>query len=495
MKLTNRITATLEISAVVILTCALFALTPAGATSTNHHKVESVKTSCTPAADRNCSGGYYNGYNFTNENLQNFICQGCNFGSAIFTNTDLSGADLTGSDFSGSPDFTNTILKNTILTGANMGNANLQHVKSLQGVISGQLEGGASYPQSWNVLNGYLVGPAANLSDAPLSNVNFSNFNLDYVRFDGANLTSANFTQCSLNHASFGISKTGKFSTLSHANFEDANLNGAQFTAANLTKADFTGAHLAYAIFSGPAATPTNLTGADLSSTDVTAAKFNPGFSLNTAGGAILQSIKSGDMYVTDPTLQPSLPAKWQFVDGYFVGSSSNSGAPQFGADLSRASLVLERSNLKGIFCTRCWLTAAALLYSNLEGATLDYASGKYADFSYSKLNKVSATGAVFDGAKFFATNLKSANFSGASLLNANLSEIVANSATTFQSADLRGADLRGADLSGADFSGANLKNAQFSPGAFASMVTNSQTTCPSGSAGPCTSSNPNSRR
>ena len=68
-----------------------------------------------------------------------------------------------------------------------------------------------------------------------------------------------------------------------------------------------------------------------------------------------------------------------------------------------------------------------------------------------------------------------SGDFSLANLQGANLRDSKLLSAS-FAGADLTSADLSGADLSLADLSGANL----------AGVITDEKTTCPDGSAGPC---------
>ena len=71
-------------------------------------------------------------------------------------------------------------------------------------------------------------------------------------------------------------------------------------------------------------------------------------------------------------------------------------------------------------------------------------------------------------GKNFNTANLTGANFSGAFLYG-----------TSFRKANLKGASFNGADLKGADLAGAT-------DATLAGAVTNEQTTCPSGQAGPC---------
>lgn len=78
------------------------------------------------------------------------------------------------------------------------------------------------------VVNGYLVGPGANLEGADLSYEN-----LDGVDFSGADLTNAKLEFASLVGAIFiGVSATG-------ANFDGSNLEGAIFRDAKLRNSSF----------------------------------------------------------------------------------------------------------------------------------------------------------------------------------------------------------------------------------------------------------------
>ena len=73
-------------------------------------------------------------------------------------------------------------------------------------------------------INGYEIGPGANLEDA----------NLTYTNLEGANLEGANLTHANL-----------KGANLTDANLEGANLTDANLKGANLTHANLKGANLA----------------------------------------------------------------------------------------------------------------------------------------------------------------------------------------------------------------------------------------------------------
>lgn len=258
-------------------------------------------------------------------------------------NTDLGllqdlGADLTGANLSGTnlssarpgyADLTNATLAGANLTSSNFFGGTLEGTNlsgtSTSGIRSGTITGTpASLPTNFQLTDGYLVGPAANLSAANLYGSDLS----------GANLTGAN---------------------LLGATLSTANLNGADLTNANLTNAD--------------------LSFADLPNTTLTGANFQ---------GAVLQGILSGG--ATGPV--NNLDSAWRFTNGYLVGASARlSGANLAGADLSYMFIDftdLSGADLSGANLDHTYfdssdfsgadLTGAAMTYSTLSNTNLDTA-------------------------------------------------------------------------------------------------------------------------
>lgn len=82
---------------------------------------------------------------------------------------------------------------------------------------------------------------------------------------------------------------------------------------------------------------------------------------------------------------------------------------------------------------------------------------------------------AILTNATLYMSSLSGTNLSGADLSGANLGK------SLLDGTDLSGANLAGADLSGADLSTANLNGADLTD-----AVTDSNTTCPDASSGPC---------
>jgi len=213
---------------------------------------------------------------------------GANLTNANLANADLSAATLT-----------NATLTNATLTGANLSGANLTGA-TLTGVTSGGITGTpAALPTGWTLVNGYLVGPGANLTGANLTNADLNGANLTNATLTGANLAGANLTGATLTGVKSG-GITGSPTALpaswsivaGYLIGPGANLALANLTGANLSGATLTGANLRYAVLTGA-----NLAGTDLSGTDLT-------------------GVKSGGITGTPS----ALPAGWNLVGGYLLG-------------------------------------------------------------------------------------------------------------------------------------------------------------------------------
>jgi hypothetical protein len=118
----------------------------------------------------------------------------------------LTNVTVTGDDLGGAT------LTSATLTGVDLSTTNLEG-----GTKSGGIDGApVALPQHWEFVNGYLVGPEANLSNASLAGLNLANADLLYADLVGADLTSVNL--------------------------DGANLTWANLAGATVTGATFTGA-------------------------------------------------------------------------------------------------------------------------------------------------------------------------------------------------------------------------------------------------------------
>jgi uncharacterized protein YjbI with pentapeptide repeats len=297
---------------------------------------------------------------------------------------------------------TDAILTDAILTETTVNSVNLTGA-TLSGVTTGGLVGTpAALPTDWQLTNGYLIGPEANLTNADLSDQNL----------DGAMLQSANLSYAYLQGASLrGVDLTG------------INGNNATFLTADLTNA-----RLIYA----------SLNGASLSR-------------------AILAGVSSGSISGTPA----NLPSSWHLVNGYLLGQGADltgagldaqnlsnynltdanfTGADLTGADLSNAVLVAANF-------TDTWAYDADFTRANLDGATMTRTLANYASFANAIMTSASVENATLDNANLTYLNGRDASFKGSSLQDVNLKY------SSLYSADLTNANLRNA----ANASTANL--------------------------------------
>jgi uncharacterized protein YjbI with pentapeptide repeats len=119
------------------------------------------------------------------------------------------GANLLGADFSTS----------------SLASATLQAVPGALGVSSGSVTCPTALPTAWVCLDGYLVGPTANLDAASLTDANLTGVNLTGADLRTASLHDANLTDAVLT----GTNLTGD------ANLGDATLNGVISTGCGIT--------------------------------------------------------------------------------------------------------------------------------------------------------------------------------------------------------------------------------------------------------------------
>lgn len=128
---------------------------------------------------------------YNNESLTGVDLAGANLYGASLLRTDLAGADLSG----------------VTLTAADLNYANLADTNVANAVFdtsdpslpdhmtSGGVVGiPAVFPPDWGLVDGYLIGPVANLTDAALAGADLSGFNLTDVNLTGADLSGANLT-------------------------------------------------------------------------------------------------------------------------------------------------------------------------------------------------------------------------------------------------------------------------------------------------------------
>jgi len=247
-------------------------------------------------AGADLTGADLHNFDFTKMNLSDITLQDANL-----SYSNLSGVDLT----------------STIISGSNLSHANIQGTNltgvDLTGITSSVLSGTPiGLDPAWQLFNGFLIGPGANLSTSDWSGLDLRNFALSGVSFVGGNLSRTNLSGMDLS----GIDLTG-------VNLTGANLTGTILTdsilnqinarsiegvpiglpepyvfsngyifgpKANLDGANLTGMDLQGIDFSGASLKATKLKTADLRGAILTGAAMD-GASLN---GAKLLNVISG---------------------------------------------------------------------------------------------------------------------------------------------------------------------------------------------------------
>ena len=342
-------------------------------------------------------------------------------GYLVGPNVNLNNADLSGADLSGAN-----------IYGANLDQTNLSQAK-MAGVASGRIVGTPQLSAGWQLMNGYLVGPEADLTGADLAGVSFKDVDVSNIDLSGAildNITSGGVV-------GNPVLGSGWVLTAGYLAGPKADLSGA-----NLASADLTGA---------------NLTGANLAGADVTGALMSR---------VTLTGVKSGGL-----TGMPTLAAKWHVFASYLVGP----GADLTGADLSNQNfngLDLEAANFSGDNLSGTTLVAANLRAANLSNADLTDAdltdatligvtSGSLiglpkltAPWQLSSTGYLVGPGASLDGADLSKQDLSRTDISGASFYGADLSDTDL-SFTTLDNCELRLANLSGTNIANASLIGA----------------------------------------
>jgi uncharacterized protein YjbI with pentapeptide repeats len=344
--------------------------------------------------------------------------------------------------------------------GANLQGAVLAPV-DLEGVVSGGITGTpASLPAGWKLISGYLIGPGANLEGANLANANltdalFTNSILSRVSSGGITGTPASLPPSWRLINGFLI---GPGANLKDANLFGFDLEGVDLRGADLTQADLRGASIEQANLEGaildrvktggtlglPASLPARwtLTGSYL----IGPKAFIGGLDLS---GTDLTGVSSGELS-GNPT---ALPAGWSLVSGYLVGPGANLESSIL-TNINLNNIDLTNTNLKN-----ATLTSVTLLGTNLEGAVLEGASLTNVSSSNLIGNPVSLPSGWQK--KYGYLFGPSANFANAFLRGADLSGFDL-SGVNFSYAKLSDTDLTNTDLSSANFSFADITRAEF---------------------------------
>ena len=388
----------------------------------------------------------------------------------------------------------------------------------LTGAQNGKVTGNPKLPSGWALVNGYYIGPGANLKDANLSGANLFGLNLD-----AADLTRTNFTGAKLGNVSFNNS------IMSGTILTNADMNGSLLTgvntamsggiksggitgnqtpslpptwkllggyligpAMNLSGADFTNLDLSNVNCANCDLTNTkfpalqvtsakfdfaNLSGSSLATTNFVSTSFLGANLSNLTFSGVLAKVSFGAADLTGANFStanfagissgaiigiPLLPNSWTLRSGYLLGSSSD----------------LSNTDLSGIDLSNLNLNSANLSNSLLSGTTIsntNFANAVLKGVRSSKLigNPISlptswvvANGYfVGPGADLTGANLKGANLTGTSFCGTTLTGVISGGVVVGSTVNLCIPIVNGYILAdGVNLSGADFSNADFLP-------------------------------
>ncbi len=360
--------------------------------------------------------------NFSRADLSNLDLSGLNLAKSIFSGSNLAGANLSFSNLHqanlSSANLTGVkavgvvgtplqlpggykffrscilgprlILDTCDLTGLNLDGISLAgstFIDVRSGLITGTPN---SMPNDFELMNGYLVGPGVNLSNADLSNLYFGAINLE-----GANLTGANF-QGSI------VTIRGTPSYLPDNWKVTTNSDGLKFLMGP-------GVRLSDMSLRG-----TNLSNIDLS-------------------GANLDNISSGQITGTPA----ALPDGWKIAKGFLIGP--------------RASLRLSESevgDLQNVDLSGMTLSGLKAEGVDLSSSQIINTLIQESNFKESQLRNINFSGTSFIGTDLRDANLTSANLSNARFVDSNLA------GAKLVDVNLADAELRDVSLEGVFSSG-----------------------------------------
>lgn len=331
--------------------------------------------------------------NLDGADLASVNLAGIDFQGATFNGADLADANLTGATVNGD------------LAGANLSGTDLADAY-LVGVSSGGITGTPSaLPANWQLMDGYLFGPGAQVTQANLTGVNLAGADLKAINLSGTNLTDADLSGADLADGGLGLttltgadlsgadlanlisySIAGTPAALPQnwtlrsgylfgpqAGLYDMDLSGLDLSGLDLANADLQSSNLTGANLSGTNFRSANLAGATIANAEVAGTVF---------AGTGLYQIRSGGGVTGSPA---SLPWGWVLRSGWLIGPS----------------VFLDNDNLNGVNLSAADMAGAEIdettfTGTNLSGTDLAGSFLWYSDF----------TNADLPGADLFSSNL-----------------------------------------------------------------------------------------
>jgi uncharacterized protein YjbI with pentapeptide repeats len=431
--------------------------------------------------------------NLSQANLSGLDLSGVNLTGATLNNSNMSGANLTGVNLTNAnltdANFSSANLTNAVLSGTNISNTDFSKA-TFVGLAGRNLSNSPMLlPDNWKIINGYLVGPKANLANANLSGQPLSNLDLSGADLSNANLASSNLT---------------------NAKLVGAKLNNANLTWADLSNTDFTGADLTGVDLSAAYVSGTNFTRAILinikrecldywacgyyfyDGQQWNSTRYRVGFQEATLTGVRTSGFPSsvtfqgpyyyywyycyyyGWRYCGSVTNSIPLPSGWSNRNGVLLGKGVDLSGRSFNgwdfSNLDLSNVSFENTQLTGTSFAGSTLVNVDFSGKDLRNVNFGSANLTGANFSGAILDNVNFNNSTLTGANFDDTNLSSASFSN--VTSGQITGTVTglpsgwkliNGYLVGRTARLYGADLSGADLSGMDLTSTYLALANLS--------------------------------
>ncbi len=430
------------------------------------------------------SGGNLNGLELSGTDLTNCnfynVSSGNIYGNPILSseyrlingyiigpNVNLSDVDLSGQIIS------NLSLLNTNLDGTDLRNC------SLLNISSGKIKGTPLLPLYWKLINGYLVGPSANLE-----NVDFTDQNLYQTNLENTNLRGCIFKN----------TKSGSIVGTPILSPEYRILNGYIVGK----QVDLSGANLEFQNLSNLSLFQTNLTNSKLNYADINGCNI---FETNFDNCSCLW-IKTGGLLGTPENLPDDIQIfkcfQNQIESYFFVGPNLNLSNIEFknldltNINLSNSNLsncLFENSNLEQTNLSNCNLLG--LRSKNVLGNPLNLNSnwkikngfmiGPFANLMFSDFTDLDLSGTYLSSTilnKINFNRTKPGPFFGFPLLDSDYGvfTIQNNNYIIGRGMDLTDMDLSGVDLTLINLSKTNLSNTNLK-GAILNRISSSEIT------------------
>jgi uncharacterized protein YjbI with pentapeptide repeats len=319
------------------------------------------------------AGVILSGQDLSNGDISGIDLSGADLSNVQFTNlrsSNINGIPILSSEYQiqngfilgpkvnlSQRDLSGVLLNQISLRDCNLNQADLRFADLKFGISSGNIQGTPLLPTQWKLIQGYLVGPYADLSGQDLSYFDFSNTFLNQTNMTHTNLLlirSKEITGIPILPEGYRILNgyiVGKQVDLSGANLSYQDLSQMDLFETNLSYAD-----LNYA----------NLKGCFLFQTKLEGIKFS--------------NIMSGDLLGDPKSLPPNLSILRLFSNQkssrYFVGPDMNLSNVEF-RELDLTNLDLSGSILNNCYFNQCLVEQIIFTNADLNGVRSFQCSGQ----------------------------------------------------------------------------------------------------------------------